>query len=1047
MDSVTITRKEKQKGRALKIVALICALAAVLGAASLALALFVSKDKSAAGEFDNIYIDGTKVIEYHGAQYSVDENGNVWEEKTDAIRLVAKKAGARLLAVYGDEIYVLSENSGKYAVSKLSHTSGRLSSSVDLGKSPVSSFSMTDAGIYYMAESKIFLAADKSSGEVLDLSSLVYVCDEGHEHTDKDSASPANANFFTVYDDTSILLYSENPNYIDESEEDSEVLGENSQYIVFMYDFSDESLELYQENATSDVSTLATTEAITLNGVSVPFAKYPPSSSYFTKNGKACTCHNRSTPCLNSTSPCNCVRYLKHIGEGNVDLAATQCFGFARYCQYKIFGYFDIPANMSKFTNAFGGSWNPGTFTASDLQDAILNSGAGGHIRAGGHSLFVISVNATGFTTYECNTEKKDCKVFTRNWTWSTFYNYCKSRTMSYYKIPTSFMNKVDTAYPTGDYLISADSGLNLREQPTTSSSRLVTIPKGATVTITETRKIDGTVTNAWWGKTTYNGKTGWISLDYATLISKITKIEISSLPTRVVFNEGETFTYEGLTIRLVYENGVSDDISEGFSVTSPNMSKAGEYNVKVSYNNFSTSYKVTVKSIAVLPAEIVFDRPTITVMTGGEFIPAYGIDYTVLPADAHDKTVEWSVVGGEHLVSVNKNTGVVTAVKSSSSFIEGIATIRATSVAKPSVYKEYRVEVIKASGNGEWSQPASNIPDGVSLSDYVIEYCATESDYNKGNWKKYDENTTVKAYKYRFKNEYKLTWYYDLDNSEGSITLPSSFGYPSSVIIGERVYISRLKALTQTNRLFAGWFTSAEGARNLDMAYAYKNTEITSDTEFFAGWIDLSSEELLVTTSEKDPIHTAGKVLPSFGLFGSDINISDTDGGLRFYGHISTALQNKLKTINSHSIEYGMVVQLASNSGEELRSSTGSGYVQDGHSIVVNADLNYGTYQFMPSGNSYTVFTLLVTNIPLEKARTEIAARAFVVYYDANGVRRAFYFTNTAENTEDLSLRSMGVKTSLYERAELMFNSTNEEEKAWLRENILGHAYKRNDE
>ncbi len=1045
MDSVKTTQKEKQKGRSVKIIAVICALAAVLGAASLALSLFVSKDRSLAGEFDQIYIDGTQVIEYHGAQYSVDEKGNVWEEKTDTIRLVAKNAGAKLLAVYDDDIYLLTQKDGRSSVSKLSHTNGNLSSRVDLGSSDVSSFSMTDAGIYYMAASKIFLASDKSLSEILDLSSLVYVCDDGHEHDCGDTASPANAKFFTVYDDTSILLYSENPNYVDESEEEGEILGENEQHIVFIYDFSSESLERYYDNVDFGISTLASSEKITLNGVSIPFAKYPPSSSYFTKNGKACTCHNLNR-CLNNASPCNCVRFLSSIGESYFDLAATQCFGFARYCQYKIFGYCDKPSDSSKFTNGLGGSWEKGSFTASALQDMFLQYGAGGHIRTGGHSLFVISVNATGFTTYECNTSSKDCKVYTRNWTWSTFYDYTKYKSIDYYKIPTSFINAVDTTYPTGDYLISADGGLRLRQQPTTDSSILVTIPNETMVTITETVKIDGATSNAWWGKTTYNGKTGWISLDYAKFSSEIKSIQIVTMPNRVVFNEGEKFSSEGLQIQLNYVNGTSSDPISPMSVTTPNMSKAGTYDVKVSYNGFSTTYQVTVKSIAVLPTDIVFDRPTITVMTGGEFTPAYGIDYTVLPDSAHDKTVEWSVIVGKHLVSVDKTTGVVTAVNSSSSFVEGIATIRATSVAKPSIYKEYRVEVIEASSNGEWSQPASNIPDGVSLSDYVIQYCATESDYNKGNWKNYDENTTVKAYKYRFKNEYKITWYYALDNSDGNVTLPSSFGYPSSVKIGERVYISRLKAVTQTNRIFAGWFTTAEGARTLDMAYAYKNTDINSDTEFFAGWIDLSSEELLVTTSDEDPIHTAGKTLPSFGLFASDINISDTDGGLRFYGHISKALQNKLKTINSNGIQYGMVVQLANKAGEELRSSTGAGYVQDGHSIVVNANLNYGEYQFM-SGNSYTVFTTLVTNIPLESAKTEIAARAFLVYYDANGIRRAFYFTNTAENTEDLSLKAMGAKTSMYERAQLIFDSASKEEKDWMKDNVLGYTYKEKDE
>lgn len=1041
--------KKSKKNRILGAVALLCLAATVLGLVSIAFSMFSSPELSKAGEFDGIYIDGTNVVEYHGAEYSVDEKGNVWEDLDDTIRLVGRKIGAKLLAVYDDSLYVLTEKDGNSYVSKISHEDGKLSKTVSLGSDSVNAFSMADAGVYYMSGRTISLASGKSRSAVLDLSSLVYTCGEGHEHGCEDGASPANASGFGIYDESSILLYTENPNFVEETEENEALLTDNSQYITFIYDFSNKTVERFLENTDEgSVSALNTTEKITLNGVTVPFDKYPPSASYFTKNGRACTCHNRNQ-CLNNASPCNCVRYLWSIGEGNVDLAATQCFGFARYCQYKIFGYFDKPANMSRFTNGLGGAWKGGSFTASKLQDMLLTYGAGGHFRTNGHSLFVISVNATGFTTYECNTSNKDCKVYTRNWTWAKFYDYTKARGIDYYKIPTSFKNPVGgVSYPTGEYLIEADGGLRLRKAATTSSEILVTIPNGSLITISETVKIDGATTNAWWGKTTYGGKTGWISLDYATLQSKITGIRIVTLPNRVVFNEGEKFSYDGLEIALDYANGTSSSsLSAGFTVSTPDTSKAGTYKVTVTYSSFSATYEVTVKSAAILPERITFDRPTITVMTGGEFVPAFGIDYDVLPKETHDKTVEWSVVSGGHLVSVDKTTGVVTAVKSSSSFVEGYATIRASSLAenakgeRVNVYSDYIVEVIRATDNGEWSQSASNIPDGVSLSDYIIEYCASESDYSKGVWKKYTENTTEKAYKYRFKNAYKLTWYYDLGNADGNIELPSSFAFPQSVKIGEAITVSRLKAVTQTNKLFVGWFTSAEAARNLDVSKAYKGTEITQDTEFFAGWIDLASDEFLVTAADNDPAHVSGTRLLAFGVFASDINISDTNGGLRFYGVISTPLKNKIRAISSSGVEYGMVVQIAANAGEELRSSTSAGYVQNGHSIVVDADLNYGTYKF-EEGNEYTVFTTLVTNIPLENAKTEIAARAFIVYRDVNGIRRAFYFTNTTENTENLSLVAKGVKTSMYKQAEISFTAASEEEKDWLRENVLGHGY-----
>ncbi len=1046
MDCVKTNKVRKSNRWLLQGIAIICALVTVFGIASLALSNFLSKDVSSAGQFDNLYIDGSKVVEYHGAQYSVDEKGNVWEESPEEIRLVSKKAGAHLLAVFGDSLWVLREINQSFIVSRLSHANGYFSDNISLEGSLVTSFSMSSDGVYYMADGKLLLASGKSSKQVIDLSSLAYDCAKEHSHDCDKDASPKNAEFFTLHDESSVLLYSENPYYVDEIEYEDDELGENSKYITYLCDISDKSVSLFHENTTDDagISTLSTTSSISVNGVTIPFAEYPAGSSYFTKNGRACTCHNLGN-CVANSSPCNCLRWVKIKGR-TVDLLSTQCMGFARYCQMRVFGYMD-KSSPSKFVNALGGGWGAGSFTASDIQDVLLEYGAGGHFRTNGHSLFVISVNASGFITYECNTNNKDCKVYTRTWTWATFYNYTKSKGINYYKMPTAYKNSVDVVYPTGEYLIESDVGLRLREQPTTSSKALITIPDATLVNITETVKIDGASENIWWGKTTYKGYVGWISLDYAKFSSEIKSIQIVAMPNRVVFNEDEKFSSEGLQIQLNYTNGTSSSpLSSGFSVKEPSMTP-GKQTVTITYQGLSVTYEVTIVKVIVLPEQIVFDRPTITIMTGGEFIPAAGIDYTVLPNDTHNKTVEWSVVSGEHLVSVNKTTGVVTAVKASSSFEDGYATIRATSLAEDlkgnrvSVYSDYVVEVIKASSGGEWSQAASNIPDGVSLSDYDIEYCATQSDFNKGNWKKYDENTNVKAYKYRFKNAYKLTWYYDLDNTDGNIELPSSFGYPSSVLIGERIYVSKLKALSQTNRLFAGWFTSAEGAKNLDMKYAYKNTEITKDTEFFAGWIDLSSEDYIVNAAENDPVHSAGKNLPAFGVFEADVNISNEDGGLRFYGHISTALADKLGSLSSRNVEYGMVVQLANKVGGELRSATDKGYINQGHSIVVDAYHNYGVYQFM-SGSSYTVFTTLATNIPLENAKTEIAARAYIVYYDANGVRRAFYFTNTAENTEGFGLVGRGLKTSLYAHAEKLYATASEEEKSWLLENILGHNY-----
>ena len=1052
MNSTDINNMQKSRRKTLlAVISIVCVIVTAFGAVSFALSSIFTSSAESSSMFDGIYTDSAKAVDFENAVYRIDDNGNVWEESDESIRLVLKKEGALLLAVYDSCIYVLTENdSEEYMLSRLDIVNGLLYDSKSLGKNEIKCFSMTENGVCYLTQSKIYSLSEEKTSVMLELSSLTYVCKEEDEHHSHESdISFADTEIFTVYDENSIILYLPNPEYIDEEEENVEIMGENDKYMSFLYNFSTKCLSEYSDiDVSAGASTMATTGKITLNGVTVPFSNYPAYSSYFTKNGRACTCHNRNQ-CLVNSPPCNCLRYIKHNGY-TFDLAATQCFGFARYCQLKIFGHTD-GSEPSKYTNALGGAWNPGQFTANDLMSVFLEYGAGGHIRTkAGHSLFVISVNATGFTTYECNTNAKDCLVYTRDWTWATFYNSVKSRGIYYYKIPTDFSGSAGTItdnYPTGDYLIDADGGLRLREKATTSSNILVTIPDGTIITISETVEIDGASTNRWWGKTTYDGKTGWVSLDYARLQSEISAIKITSLPERTVFYQDEQFSYEGLEVQLVYASGTYGTLPGGYKVTPPSMAHPGTYKVTVSYLSFSTTYEITIKSIAILPEKIEFDRGTITLMTGGEFVPVYGVDYQILPSDTTDKTLEWSVVSGSHLVSVDKESGVVTASKAGSGFVEGAARILAKSLAKDSygnrvnVEAYYTVEVIKAPADGEWSQPATNLPEGVTLSDYIIEYCASESDFNKGNWKKYSESTTSSVYKYRFRDSYKLTWYYDLDSSDGNIELPSSFGYPKSANIGEKVTLSKLKAVTQTNRIFAGWFVSAEGARNLDKSLAYKGSAINGDTEFFAGWIDLSNEEFLVNAAENDPIHTVGKNLQAFGVFASDINISDDSGGLRFYGHISSALIDKLSTLSSKEVSYGMVAQIASKTSGALTSATSEGYLQNGKSIVVTAKKDYGEFKFLGSG-SYTVFTTLVVNIPIEDAKTDIAARGFITYYDANGNRRAFYYTNTAENTPDMTLKASGVTSNLYKCADKMYASASDLEKNWLIENVLGHDY-----
>lgn len=75
--------------------------------------------------------------------------------------------------------------------------------------------------------------------------------------------------------------------------------------------------------------------------------------------------------------------------------------------------------------------------------------------------------------------------------------------------VSASYVN-VTISYQQGK--ITASGGLNLRESPSTSAGIVLTIPEGATVTITESKQD--------WYKVAYRGSTGWVFAEYVTIKS-----------------------------------------------------------------------------------------------------------------------------------------------------------------------------------------------------------------------------------------------------------------------------------------------------------------------------------------------------------------------------------------------------------------------------------------------------------------------------------------------------------------------------------------------
>lgn len=175
---------------------------------------------------------------------------------------------------------------------------------------------------------------------------------------------------------------------------------------------------------------------IKINGVDIGYAV----KDYFSKNGKACTCHNQGL-CIPETSACNCIRV-----NGTV-----QCYAFALHCQNKLFGYNDV-SSPKEFKSI--GSISAGKLTVSNLKELILSAPIGSHIRTYyvdkshcAHSMILIEKNDKGFTIVQANGSNNEeysghykCRIGTAEYTWDEYINSGYGcRGIQFVKIPKDY--------------------------------------------------------------------------------------------------------------------------------------------------------------------------------------------------------------------------------------------------------------------------------------------------------------------------------------------------------------------------------------------------------------------------------------------------------------------------------------------------------------------------------------------------------------------------------------------------------------------------------
>ncbi|MBQ9885851.1 MAG: discoidin domain-containing protein [Lachnospiraceae bacterium] len=269
----------------------------------------------------------------------------------------------------------------------------------------------------------------------------------------------------------------------------------------------------------------------------------------------------------------------------------------------------------------------------------------------------------------------------------------------------------------------------------------------------------------------------------------------------------------------------------------------------------------------------------------------------------------------------------------------------------------------------------------------------------------------------------------FNLKNSEAASTYKVAYVDNGSIIsMGSHANgssSSLMNAPQADGKVFAGWYTAPvtlNSANAIRSAAAYAaNTSVNSDAVLYAGWINIG---------------TGNK---SFDLLGTQVRVAEPTG-LRFITQIGTQLIAQVEALNAANnslqpdstadkgIGFGTVLMTASKlNGRELVKDVNATQVNKG--MVVSPAV-----KLFERTNDYYQYTAVVTGINAKNYQTEIAARPYITYRDANGIERTYYYT------EANSTAGGGYSVSIYRAAKAYYNAAgvSSSVKNWLNNNII---------
>ena len=212
---------------------------------------------------------------------------------------------------------------------------------------------------------------------------------------------------------------------------------------------------------------------------------------------------------------------------------------------------------------------------------------------------------------------------------------------------------------------------------------------------------------------------------------------------------------------------------------------------------------------------------------------------------------------------------------------------------------------------------------------------------------------------------------------------------------------------------IFKGWYLGTQD----DAAPMDWNAVYTEETHIYAHWITVGE-----VAKEDDGKIYEHDAYPEYDLLGNQIRVApknpgahygDAAPGLRFIASLSERVYQEMNEIhaeNNDGVEYGFVIAFASAAKDMLKykhASLNGENTTATHSYVNNIPCRVSGQPVDDhyAGEAYRLYTAVITYKNLEgdalinAQNTQFIGRAYIRYFDANGLERVHYNNYTGDS------------------------------------------------